>query len=573
MNGPDQRSDPAAGAAPRCEAPPSARPTELAGPSRLRPGVIAAALLAACGVWLYGEVLSFELIGYDGYPMLESARIKTWSDLAGIFTLPLMRGEYFGAGFFRPVHDLFYALGYALAGPAPIGQHIVTLGVFAASIAMMWHALRRMLGGAGCDVWAGPLLGTLLYILHPAQIAIVPVSNQRHDLLAVFFLLAALAVLPVEGDRRRAWRLLAAGALSWAAAGSKEMGVIAVGLVFLHQLFLAPARDLLHRVGWTILAVMPALIGVGLFLWNRTAVLGGLAGYGTHTRLLEQTRQFAPILTGYTLNPIHSTEPGRSAEALIAGAFIAFIALLACVPGGAGGGALRRIGLVTLGVTWCATNLLLDGLSFVPYFRYAMVLSVGTAFILAAGAQRCTGWLRGGWPARVAACVAAAGLGLPVYYQLRESPAWSDYPEYRQASQMQAAYLRRLAGRIEMARPCETVREIVVSNIEPNRSREATLLQHQGVRAWARLNYPEKMNLGWREGRTAYPTALPPAAIILELPMDGAYVGFDAAGRCELPPAPPIFSVAAPVKPAASAPSAVRPRVPLGPRRKSVRER
>ena len=541
------------------------RPAEVAAlPPRaaaapVRPGVIVAALLVALGVLIHGEMLSFEIIGFDGYPMLESARVRSAADFAAIFTMPLMRGEYFAQGFFRPVHDLFFALGYAYFGAAPAGQQLVTMAVFAASILLMWRATRRMLGGT----WAGPLAATMIYLLHPAQIAILPITNQRHDLLAVTFLLATLAALPLPGEHRRIGRLLLAGFFSWAAAGSKEIGVIAVGLTVLHQFFFSPAPPgRMRRVAGAMLAAIPSAAGVAIYLVNRWLVLGGAGGYHTEDRLVSQFARFAPVYLRDALNPIRGIGEGGRAGTLAAEGALLVLVLLACGagwrrPNVADGTEMSftfirargRFALIAIGTLWIISNLVLASLSYVPYFRYAMVLMTGFSLIVAAGVDAAAALRRS-----VAASVGFAAAATLFFFMCRESPAWSDFPEFRYASRMQAAYLWRVSGKLDMARPGDTVVETLVSTIAPNKSREATMLQTQSVLAWRRLNYPTRRD--WRD-RSPGPR---PYEIQLEVaPTEGSAL-VERAGGYELPRtlSPEEIEAGRPqTRPASSAPSRV----------------
>jgi protein O-mannosyl-transferase len=143
----------------------------------------------------------------------------------------------------RPVLVATEVLDHALWGLRPWGFHLQNV---------VWHAAVTALFFLGAAALTGGLLlpfaAAGLFALHPLNVEVVAAINYREDLLATFFVLAALAA--VAAARRRRMRAGDAGA-GWLAAAfafatvgcfSKESAYMAPFLLVVLDVFAPPLR-------------------------------------------------------------------------------------------------------------------------------------------------------------------------------------------------------------------------------------------------------------------------------------------------------------------------------------------
>jgi len=132
-------------------------------------------------------VLDLGMLGHDAYPMIATARIQGWADLADTFGEALMDGRFPGGHFYRPVTNLSIALDHALWGLDPFGYHLTDLLIFAINGTLLCAFARRLFGA---DAWLAGLVAALVFVLHPMQLETIPVPPRRADSLCLGFLLA-----------------------------------------------------------------------------------------------------------------------------------------------------------------------------------------------------------------------------------------------------------------------------------------------------------------------------------------------------------------------------------------------
>lgn len=105
----------------------------------------------------------------------------------------------------RPLLKLSYALNWSLR-PAPFGFHFFNVAVHAVNAVLVFRLLRALSPANGRDSWA-PLIGALLFALHPVQTeAVTYVSGRSVSLMALFYLSALLAWLRADRDGTATWR-------------------------------------------------------------------------------------------------------------------------------------------------------------------------------------------------------------------------------------------------------------------------------------------------------------------------------------------------------------------------------
>lgn len=124
----------------------------------------------------------------------------------------------------RALLKFSYALNWTV-DPGPFGFHLFNVVVHVINVVLVYRLLRAMHERRAGTDWT-PLVGALLFALHPVQTeAVTYVSGRSMSLMALFYLGAVLAWLRADRTPNpRAWRGLSAG-LFGAALLVKETAV------------------------------------------------------------------------------------------------------------------------------------------------------------------------------------------------------------------------------------------------------------------------------------------------------------------------------------------------------------
>ena len=259
-------------------------------------------MLCALAWFAYGDTLQLGMLGWDSWPLIAAARITDGASFLGTFTEELMDGRYTDGHFYRPLTNLSVALDHLLWGLNPKGYHLTDLAICVLNAFLLGALVRRLCGPR--FVVAG-VVASVVFLLHPVQLNVLPVMPRRADTLAVLFTLATLLTWPRAEGRRWPAVLFAACAML-----SKESGIVVVPLVLaLAGLRAQPDRRSALRATW------PVLLATVLFLGARTLVLGGLGGHGGAT--LALARELAEPYLRLVLYPTAS-EQNAELSALVA---------------------------------------------------------------------------------------------------------------------------------------------------------------------------------------------------------------------------------------------------------------
>ena len=182
-------------------------------------------------------------------------------------------------GFFRPVVSLMFMAEFPLWGANPAGYRAMNL-VLHLCVALSVIPLARRIGIR--KYWWLP---STLVLIHPGALDAVWLIVARHDVLAVFFSIAALIG---TFDLIRGKLKGLQGVLPWVATlfaiGSKELGManlLALPLLVILWPKESPDRKALLYFWFSIPLVLL------LFLGSRLMVFGNIGGYGQYTPLSE----------------------------------------------------------------------------------------------------------------------------------------------------------------------------------------------------------------------------------------------------------------------------------------------
>ncbi|MBI4391205.1 MAG: tetratricopeptide repeat protein [candidate division NC10 bacterium] len=352
--------------------------------------------IGAVAVILVALATYVRTLGYDFAFDDRSVIPLAWQVGAGspldVLRAPV-RAETVLLPYFRPLAALSYWLDGLLWQGNPGGFHLTNL-LLHAVVSVLVLAVGRRLLPAG----PAPLLGALLFAVHPVHVEPVAWIQGRVDLLSATGILLAV-LLGVAGAEAAGRRRL----LCWAAAAAafllallaKEVAVVAPLLAAL-VLGGQPGREGWRRVraGAPLLALMGAtfLLYVGL----RTLALGspalGLSGGPPLADRALLAFRVIPLslrllVWPVGLNPTHVVAPpsGPLDPGLLLGVLLAaLVAALAStwgrrVPG-------LGVGLVWLALAWLPVSNLLPIAGFAVAERYLYLPSAGLCLALAGAA-------------------------------------------------------------------------------------------------------------------------------------------------------------------------------------------
>jgi hypothetical protein len=226
-------------------------------------------------------------------------------------TAPWWTSDSFRIDFYRPIPSITHWLDHALFGPNAAAAHLVSIGWYLLTIALVHRVFVRFLGASSRTL----LLAIMIFAIDDTHALAVQWIANRSDLIAGAFLLTAflgwLRLRERRGSRGVNLVMIFGGTV--AALLSKESSVVLPVLVLAHALLVPDRpgmslRDRLraHRLVHLALCTI-AIAYVGLYF---------AAGHGPNTL--------------YYLNPTRS--PGMWAQQLVRSGFFHAVILATGVP-------------------------------------------------------------------------------------------------------------------------------------------------------------------------------------------------------------------------------------------------
>lgn len=445
------------------------------------------------------------MLGWDGWPLVQAGRLTGPGDLFGTFGEELLDGRYPFGHFYRPVTHLVFGLDHALYGLNPVGYHRTDL-VLSALTAILLAAVARRLFGRGALAVAA--IAAALFVLHPVQLEILAAPARRADTLALLFTLACLWSQPRTGERPGHVGAVLGAVFAALALGSKETGAVVAPLVIGLHFFSGGERCALPaRLGRALRASLPALVGVGLMLALRTAVLGGLGGHvalaGLTSAPVPAARLLWELLERVFLpQPVLTGGLGQAAIGAAALGLVAVAVLLArrsssgSEPASEERGHERRDGPALAFLGWW--GLCLFGLTALAdrwHDWYAMLFVAPYALALGLFTVRGLELVRGG---RRVLGGSAAGLALLLGgSHLATSHLVSPYPLLVGASKLAEQNYRDLKRMLESAQEGQVVQLHpwffeVARNADGSDVHSLQLTWDYTIQAWCELHWPDR---------------------------------------------------------------------------------
>ena len=304
------------------------RPEELLSLARAYwPAIGLAAALAAV-FFVHLPVLDNYFYNDDVVPLGDIASRDASGYIKDLFLLRDLTPNW------RFLTGLVYLAEYRAFGLDAFRYMLVNVLVHTATVGLVFWLLWRVIGA----VWPA-FLGATLFGLTAAHVPAVGQVTALNNVLAAFFLMAALVALYEGLERRRLPMWLAASPLCFALAiAANESSALSAPVLALLVLWKLPEGDGWLRDGRTWLRI--ALASAPF------AVLGAaaLAGFGacgcTEAELYERDHLVGNVWLyfGRLLYPVGLEAPGDLGTAhLVAGTFVLALALLALVRGPAFG--------------------------------------------------------------------------------------------------------------------------------------------------------------------------------------------------------------------------------------------
>lgn len=248
---------------------------ELTGP-QYRFHILAILIITAVVAVIYSNTLDAAFHLDDFTQITGNQSLRSLDNLFSILRAPR-----------RGVANVTFALNYAIGGENVAGYHIVNISIHILNAMLVYFllffvlsAIRPMRGRARRIAF----FCALLFAVHPLQTQAVTYITQRQESLSAFFSLFSLLFFVLalrSGSRFKANVLQVLVPICYVLAFySKEIAITLPALVFLFDLYFAPAFGQGGQGGWRRRWPLHIVMGVLLIFFVVTSVsaLGGFSG-------------------------------------------------------------------------------------------------------------------------------------------------------------------------------------------------------------------------------------------------------------------------------------------------------
>src|SRR5215467_1778125 len=161
----------------------------------------AALLVALVAGAAYAATLGYELVWDDSLLIQDSWRLHYWGQLPTLLVSQFWSEVGQASHYYRPLVTLSFFLDMQVWGLRPFGFHLTSVLAHVAVTLAVLAVARRLMDGE-----LAPMIGALVFALHPLHTESVSFVSGRTDILAAaFFLLALLAYDRGRDEGRWGW--------------------------------------------------------------------------------------------------------------------------------------------------------------------------------------------------------------------------------------------------------------------------------------------------------------------------------------------------------------------------------
>jgi Flp pilus assembly protein TadD len=230
-------------------------------------------LIFLFGFMLYANTFQHEFVLDDAIVFSENnftkAGINGWR---GIFSKDTFYGffqqdgkeQLVAGGRYRPFSLATFALEVSLFGVQPTSGHIINALLYGILGIILFKCLvlLRIEGGLALAI-------TLLFMSHPLHTEVVANIKGRDEIFSLLFALLALFFFLKQLGKSSLQHLVLMGLFYFAGLLSKENSLTFIGIFPLAAWYIGEKEW--KRV---VIGILPAIVGIGIFLWIRAMVIG-----------------------------------------------------------------------------------------------------------------------------------------------------------------------------------------------------------------------------------------------------------------------------------------------------------
>jgi hypothetical protein len=272
----------------------------------------------------YWYVRDFGFTGTDAIPTVAAARIDGVGELFGVLGRELRDdASETGLRYYRPLTLVTYSFDFLIGGWSAKGYHLTDLTLHALAVATVFWAARVAFGLN--TIFS--LLASVIFLLHPAALEVVPaVSRRQEPLLVVGLALSVIGASRVPS--RLAWVVVILGSII--AVTSVERGLVIPAVVFAYHLAFDDAETtIFRRVRAALFRSLPSLAVAAAFLLLRAVILEDSRGlYFSWSNIVMIPAHLAVQLVYPQEFLVALTKPESLVKAILLGATLSPMAAL-----------------------------------------------------------------------------------------------------------------------------------------------------------------------------------------------------------------------------------------------------
>ena len=184
-------------------------------------------------------VIAHQKLIFDGYsvgdtlPLIYSSKIYEFSDVIRILTTPIMSNIGFDAFFYRPVSIFSFSLDYFIWGDNSFGFHLTNIILHWFCGFVLFILVKHFFFGNSVA-----FLASILFLIHPLTMEVVPLVARRQDILACLFSLVSFYSFLNWYHKGKAVKHILLSLICYLLAlASKEISVFIPAVIWFYLIF------------------------------------------------------------------------------------------------------------------------------------------------------------------------------------------------------------------------------------------------------------------------------------------------------------------------------------------------